>query len=75
MTFAVHIPEHASAAHLERLLMRWPCSARLKHKLAETRRLEAQQARTAALKRIRAGIMSADLETLQRLVAALEQVA
>ena len=42
-------------------------------KLAETKRLEEQEARAKALKRIRSGIMSADLRLLQILVADLDE--
>jgi hypothetical protein len=73
MTAALHIPEHATVAHLEGLLMRFPFSPRLRRKLAETRRREEQEARSKALKQIRAGIMSADLRTLQALVADLQE--
>jgi hypothetical protein len=76
MTTILHIPEHASVAHLEGLLMRFPCSIRLKRKLDIAKRQEAREARkarSAVIKRLRAGLKVADLATLKSLVAELEQ--
>jgi hypothetical protein len=77
MTAAVHIPEHATVAHLERLLMRWPCSIRLKLELATAKRREAYRAKKARAKvvgQIMAGLKTADLATLKTLAAELQQL-
>jgi hypothetical protein len=66
----LQIPEHATVAHLERLIMRFPCSIRLKLKLQEAKQREARE-KEMALKRlrgqIRKSLMVADLSTLQKL--------
>ena len=65
-----YIPEHATAAHLERMLMRFPCSIRLKLKLKEAKQREAAEKELAAKRlrgQIRKSLMVADLSTLQKL--------
>lgn len=72
----LHIPEHATVAHLEGLLMRFPFSIRLRRKLAIAKRIEARQerkVRSSVMKRLKAGLKVADLATLKSLVAELEQ--
>jgi len=72
----LHIPENASVAHLEGLLMRFPLSIRLQRKLAIAKSRAARQARkvrSAYLKRIKDGLKIADLDTLKSLAAELEQ--
>ena len=77
MSAALRIPEHASAAHLERLLMRWPCSARLKYEIKKAKQREARETERAARAlrgKIRKAIKGVDLRTLKSLVDELEQL-
>jgi hypothetical protein len=69
------IPEHATVAHLQGLLMRWPCSARLKYEINKAKMREAREADRAARKlrgRIRKALKTVGLSTLQQLAADLE---
>lgn len=74
---SAHIPDHATSAHLERLLMRWPMSIRLKLALKEAREREAREAERAARAlrgQIRKALMSADIRTLKNVAAELTQL-
>lgn len=78
----LHLHPADSSARLERLLMRWPTSPRLRIALAEARNREdalrkqaerqARQARQQLIQAIRNKLTSADADTLQRLAEVLE---
>jgi len=73
----LRIPEHATVAHLERLMMRWPNSARLKLAIKEAKLREAREAERAARAlrgQIRKALMGADIKTLKNVAAELVQL-
>ena len=66
-----------SSAQIERLLMRWPFSIRLKLQLREARKREARGAadiRARVLKTIREGLKHADLFVLKAVADQLQEV-
>jgi hypothetical protein len=70
----LHAP--TTAAQIERLLMRWPCSLHLKLQLAKAKKREARaraKARAEVLRRIHADLKTADLPTLQAVAAQIQE--
>lgn len=64
-----HLTAADSSARLERLLLRWPKSPRLRRALADAKareEREARRTRETLVRAIRDGLSSADLPTLQR---------